>query len=85
MENLEWCTPDYNLYYGTRLDRIAQKSKDRAKPVLQYSTRGNLIKAYPSTTEVERKKGFNHSKIVAVCKGKRKTAYGFKWEYAVES
>lgn len=37
---------------------------------------------YNSITEASKQTGANKSKIVAVCKGKRKTAGGYHWEYA---
>ena len=53
----------------------------RSKKVLQLSLTGELIREYPSTHECERN-GFNRSSVAACCKGKRKSAYGFKWQYA---
>ena len=34
--------------------------------------------------EVERKLNISNSHISACCKGKRKTAGGYKWKYATE-
>ena len=52
----------------------------RSKKVLQLSLTGELIREYPSTHECERN-GFNRSSVAACCKGKLKSAYGFKWCY----
>ena len=57
-------------------------AKLSSKRVNQYEINGNLIASYDSVREVERKTGFCNSNISAVCLGKRKTAYGFKWEFA---
>ena len=49
----------------------------------QYDLQDNYIQSFNSThaaAEALNKKGVSH--IADVCKGKRKTAYGFKWKYA---
>lgn len=49
----------------------------------QYDLQGNFIRSFPSVREAARslnKEGVSH--ISDACKGKRKTAYGFKWLYA---
>lgn len=59
-----------------------------SKPVLQLDKNSNeVIAEFPSTAEVERKLGFNHSFISECCRGvnRHKTAYGFKWKYKEES
>ena len=76
--NLEWVTHKENLNYGTRNERIA---KANSKPVAQYTKDGAFIKALASAAEVKRQLGFNHSNIIQVAKGNRKTACGFIWKY----
>ena len=39
------------------------------------------IAEFPSTREIERQLGFNHTCISACCIGKQKTAYGYIWKY----
>lgn len=41
----------------------------------------NLIKTWDSITEAEKALNINHSSIIAVCKGKQKSAGGFIWSY----
>ena len=54
-----------------------------SKQVLQLDKdTGEVIREWLSTRESGRQ-GFNHSHIAACCRGERKTAYGFKWQYAV--
>lgn len=52
------------------------------KPVLQYDKEGNFIREWNSITsamkELHLKSGTG---IIGVCKGKRKTAGGYKWKY----
>lgn len=56
--------------------------KDQSKPVLQIDKRTNeVIAEFPSIKEIERIFGYSHQNISACCRGKRKTAYGYKWQY----
>lgn len=69
--NLEWCTPSYNVNYGTRNDKAS-------KPVQCIET--GII--YKSAVEAEKKTGSCSRHIAHVCKGKRKTTNGYHWKYA---
>ena len=54
----------------------------RIRPILQYDVNGNFIKEWESAAEVSKFMNItNGSAVTAVCKGKRKTAYGFIWKY----
>ena len=80
VENLEWCTREYNNNYGTHNERIAKSNTNNiklSKKVLCIET--NTI--YHSTIEVERQFGFANQNIGACCNGKLKSAYGFHWKY----
>ena len=77
VENLEWCTHEYNCNYATRNERIA---KTRSKPVLQFTLDGEFIREWPSVAECERN-GFNKGKVSECCNGKRKTYKGYIWRY----
>lgn len=75
VDNLEWCTHEYNINYGTRNKRVA-------KTVLQLRKDGSLVRIWPSTIEIQRKNKFNNAHISACCRGERHSAYGYKWCYA---
>lgn len=79
---IEWCTYEENTNYGTRNQRIFEKTTNGklSKPVLQLSLDGVLIREWPSTKEAERN-GFNHGNIVSCCNGKLSHYKGFRWEY----
>ena len=77
VDNLEWCTNDYNYHYGTRIERI---SKRRSKTVLQYDLEGNFIREWKSTAECGRN-GFNQGHVAACCQGKLKKHKDSIWRY----
>lgn len=77
-ENLEWCSCKYNCNYGTRRDRISIKQKIC---VIQKNKNGDVLKVFLGLNEAARISNINAAHICDVCKGKRKTAGGFTWEY----
>lgn len=74
LENLNLMTPKENTNWGTGIER-------RAKAVLQFTLDNIFVKEYQSTMQVARELGFSCGHICECCKGKRKTAHGFKWKY----
>lgn len=84
VENLEWCTQQYNCNYGTHNARMAKTLHETAyqrKQVVQLSTDGRLISIYASIQEGADALGISRSSIDLCCKGKNKTGHGFKWMY----
>ena len=73
VDNLEWCTNEYNINYGTRTERYS-------KSVLQYTLDGEFVGEWPSTRECGRN-GFNQGSVSACCRGELKTHKGFIWRY----
>ena len=82
VENLEWCTYQYNNNYGTHNERMA---KTKSIPILQFSKEDNFIRKWESATQVERELNFNEGNINKCCKGKQKSAYDYKWHYHYKS
>lgn len=93
MNNLEWCSVDYNNKYCTRTERaikntnykkIAEKnSKIQGKQVLQIDKdTEKIINVFHSIAEAERIFTKSQGNICRCCNGKYKTAYGYKWRYA---
>ena len=72
LDNLEWCTSQYNDYYGNHL-------KTNSKPVIMYDLQMNFIDEFKSISEAEKVTGARG--ISAVCNGKRHTAGGYIWRY----
>lgn len=77
VSNLEWCDRKYNVNYGTRTKRVAEKL---SKTVLQYDLNGNLIKEWKSVAECGMN-GYNQSHVASCCRGERKTHRGCIWRY----
>ena len=78
LDNLNLMTPKQNVNWGTAIERM---SKSLSKSIVQYDIQGNFLAEYPSQSEAERKLGICSQSISACCKGRYKTAGGFKWTY----
>ena len=79
-ENLEWCTAEYNVNFGTSISRMRIK-KERA--ICQMSKNGNVLKIFNSAKDAARVLNIDHSRI---CKCLRNipgynSAGGFYWKF----
>ena len=70
IENLEWCTKQYNVEYSL------------AKAVIGINKVSGLILEFPSAMEASRQTNINRGNIWGCCIGKRKSAGGYYWFYA---
>lgn len=57
--------------------------KANSKPIDQFTLDGLFVKTWESAREIERELGLAKSNFSKCCKGKRKTAGGFIWRFAV--
>lgn len=83
VDNLEWCTNDYNIHYGTAIERNALANMccpTTSKKIYSVDEDGNR-EYFDSIGEAERKTGNNHSNIVRALKGKRPRCGNRKWFY----
>lgn len=81
----------YHYNYGKRVSEktkmlISKKKKGNKapklyKPVSQYTIDGIFVREYKSIKEAETKTNINNSNITTCCKGRRRSAGGFKWAY----
>lgn len=76
--NLEWCTRDYNMKYGTIGIRI---SKSKSNMVFQYDLYGNLIRSFQSVKQAHENTKISESSIYNCCLGYSKSAGGFIWSF----
>lgn len=74
VNNLEWCDNKYNANYGRR-------NESHKKKIIQKDLDGKIIKIWDSIADIERNMNIKSSNISAICKGLRKTAKGYRWEY----
>lgn len=83
VENLEYCTHEYNNNYGTRTEKASKTMTNgkNSKPIIQLRKDGSLVRVWSSAYEAERQLHYHQSNISACCLGKIHTAYGFKWSY----
>ncbi|MGD6783223.1 MULTISPECIES: NUMOD4 domain-containing protein [Bacillus cereus group] len=86
-DNLEWCTYKYNSNYGNAIKRMVEakdyktSSLKNTIPVLQYSLDNELIGEWRSAKECKVVLGYDNSNIIKCCRGRARSAYGFKWKY----
>lgn len=78
VENLEWCTYQYNINYGNCKQKM---SKGKYKPICQFSKDGTLIKIWDGAKQAADELNIDFRHISDCCKCKRKTAYGYKWHF----
>lgn len=80
VENLEWCDYSYNTNYGTRTKRAKEKRFGDRFVVINLDT-GDV---YQNPKDASRATGIHNDSISRVCKGKSKTAGGYRWRYLNE-
>ena len=78
VENLEWCTQQYNNTYGSRLQKAGFAL---SVPVKQFTLNGDFIREYYGIHEAGRCVGIDARNIHKVLTGRCKTAGGYKWTY----
>lgn len=80
VENLEWCTIEYNNRYGTAKIRSGIAHR---KPVLMMDKSGLVLKRFEYIKQAEMALGIKGAStmIVRCCKKQIKTAYGYTWKY----
>lgn len=71
-------TPGKWHYVGKRKNK-----RLKAMPIDQYDLDGNLIKQWANSRTILNETGMSDWSISQCCRGKRKTAYGFRWQYAI--
>ena len=77
VENLEWCTPQYNNCYGTAKFRAMVTT---GTPVEQRLINNQLLAIYISTTVAQEITGISRKEISACLRRKLATAGGFVWK-----
>lgn len=76
VSNLRWVSKSENTRHSIYKQSLKIKQLDKD---------GNLIRIWPSVMQIERELGYNRCAIVNVCRGRQRSAYNFRWEYADKS
>ena len=84
VDNLEWCTYQYNNTYNNVNKRKSAKQVNgkMAKAVNQYDLDGNFIKWWPSAMEIQRVLGIRNTYVSKCCLGHTAKSHGFIWRHA---
>lgn len=91
VDNLEWCDNSYNVVYSLKRKgkyshkRYISKGKNRklkGKHIIQKTKDGEFVKEWESLGEINRSTTMSRWSITECCTGNRKTAHGYKWEFA---
>lgn len=82
VDNLEWCTHEYNLNYGTAIERMTEKL---SKPIVAIDSEGNVVHEFLSAMEAGRN-GFNFGHVSKCCRHipNHNTHKGYQWHYKEE-
>ena len=75
-DNLEWCTNEYNINYGTATLRRAKKMGTK---ICQYDLEGNLINEYYSIKNAAKVNGIPSSTIGDCVRGNICQSHGYIW------
>lgn len=93
-ENLEWCTRSYNAKYSlvrhpertpngcVHRRGCRHKGANTNTPIAQIGANGEVVKVWGCSRDIFLETGMSDWSISECCRGNRKTAYGYKWQYA---
>ena len=86
VENLEWCTQEYNIRYSverkTPEDVRSRNGKRMCLQIEQLTLCGEVVRCWDNSRQIAIETGWNDWSISECCRGNRKTAYGYIWRYA---
>ena len=78
VNNLEWCTYQYNNTYNNKAKKIAIKESVQIK---QYDLNGHFIKEWINAVEASKKLNILPTSINNCLKGRSKTSGGYIWKF----
>lgn len=86
VENLEWCTQQYNNNYGTKKARAREtfEKGNFSRPIDVYSKDGKFIKTYLCAYDME-KDGISRRAAYSICDGRVLSWHGLTFRYSGET
>lgn len=84
VDNLEWCTHQYNCNYGTHNARMAKTISETAyqrRKVVQLTLSGDYVATHNSIKDAAQSVNEWHSSISRCCRGLKQDACGYRWLY----
>ena len=81
LDNLEWCTSEYNKNYGSRIDKLRRHG---CKPVVAIDKKTGEETKYYSAAEAGRQLSINPDRITRCLRGGRRGTLNHYWRYAEE-
>lgn len=80
VENLEWCTCEYNNNYGTLKDRQS-KNNPKNRPVCMFDVDGTFIREFYNINDAAKFVDGAHTCILRCCNNKVFCYKGYIWRY----
>lgn len=81
-DNLEWCSSSYNTLYSMKLHPERKRKISVDRNINQCDLDGNVLRTWENARTIHVQTGMSDWSIAECCRGKRHTAYGYKWQYA---
>ena len=84
VDNLEFCTAQYNSTYNNLHIRNGLKKRNNkySKKILQLNDNDEIITIFPSISEASRQLNVSYQAISDCLRGIQKHSAGYKWKYA---
>ena len=70
-----------NCKFSTSKEQSQNQRPRKTRPIKQYTVDGDFVKSYDGCRQAAAILGKDQSTISAVCRGHRKTVYGYVWRY----
>ena len=84
VNNLEWCTAEYNNTYNNKHIRVLEtrmKKHIGCRKIAKLDENDNILKEYISISQASKEMGVSNQAISDCLRGKQKHSAGYKWKY----